>query len=63
MFSRVSSSMRIFLIKEEKQRIIKKLTENMQENYKKKELETYLKYLEEQLKVYPELKSKENKYL
>ena len=56
MFSRVSSSMRIFLIKEEKQRIIKKLTENMQENYKKKELETYLKYLEEQLKVYPELK-------
>ena len=56
MFSRVSSSMRIFLIKEEKQRILKKLTENMQGDCKKKELEKYLKYLEEQLKIYPEPK-------
>ena len=56
MFSRVSSSMRIFLIKEEKQRITKYLTNNIQGDCKKRELEKYLKYLEEQLKIYPELK-------
>ena len=59
---RVSSALRIILIKEEKQRVLKKLDQCVYDNCvytnynKRKELEQYLKYIDEQLKLYPELK-------
>ena len=63
MFGRVSSYMRIILIKEEKQRIIKKINDtkihssnNICAKDKVNELNNYLHYLNEQLKIYPDLK-------
>ena len=56
MFLRVSSSMRILLIKEEKLRILKKINENKQGESKAGELKNYLQFLDEQLKIYPEIK-------
>jgi hypothetical protein len=55
---KIASSTRIILIKEEKLRILNKLNTNVNTNtnIQRVELETYLKYIEEQIKIYPELK-------
>ena len=55
---KIASSARIILIKEEKLRILNKLNTNVNTNtnIQRIELETYLKYIEEQMKIYPELK-------
>ena len=57
MFQRVSSHIRIELIKSEKIRI-EKLIMNNYKNNNIKELKSYLNYLEEQLKIYPCLTKK-----
>jgi ribosomal protein RSM22 (predicted rRNA methylase) len=65
MFQRVSSSIRIELIKQEQERIRQLLKkENAKSNIDiKKDLEKYLNFLELQVKIYPSLTKLNTKIL